>query len=100
MKQTPIRKVSKKMASQRLKELELVQSLLDKCGGRCEVCNNPPDFRGLAKHEIIFRGRGGDPTDPLNCLMVCGLCHDHRKYPMTGTSLSTEEQLEIARNRR
>jgi len=98
--QTPIRAVSPKRATQRRKEVELTQKLLELCGGICEVCSNPPDFRGLAKHEIIFRGRGGDPTDPLNCLMACGLCHDHRKYPMTGTPLSTEEQLRIASIRR
>ena len=95
----PLRKVSRKRAAQRRKEIELTHGLLDKCGGLCEICGNPPDFRGLAKHEIIFRGRGGDATDPLNCLMACGLCHDHRKYPMTGTPLSTEQQLEIAKNR-
>ena len=99
MTYNPLRKVSRKRAAQRRKEIELTHGLLDKCGGICEVCNNRPDFRGLAKHEIIFRGRGGDPTDPLNCIMACGLCHDHRKYPMTGTPLSTEQQLEIARNR-
>ena len=99
MKQTPIRAVSQKRAAQRRKEVVLTQRLLELCGGNCEVCNNPPDFRGLAKHEIIFRGRGGDPTDLLNCLMACGLCHDHRKYPMTGTPLSTEIQLEIAKAR-
>jgi len=98
LKHTPIRKVSKKMAEQKRQEAKLTQELLYKCGGVCEICNQW-SFYGLSKHEIIFRGRGGNPCDPLNCLMLCRNCHNHVKYPMTGTPLSTAEQLEIAKNR-
>ncbi len=99
MKQTEIRQVSNKMARQKRLEVELTQDLLEQCDGLCEVCRQGPDWRGLAKHEVRFRSRGGDPTDPLNCIMACGICHDHRKYPSSGTPLTAEEQFEIARQR-
>ncbi len=99
MKQTPIASVSKTKARQKRVEVELTQDLLEQCNGLCEVCGQAPDWRGLAKHEIRFRSRGGDPTDPLNCIMACGMCHDHRNYPSSGTPLSIEEQLNIARQR-
>ncbi len=99
MKQTPIRRVSKKMAKQLRLEGKLIDELLDICGGICECCGRAPDWRGLRKHEAITRKRGGDPTDRLNCIMVCGDCHNHVKYPVTGTPLSTERQLEIAAER-
>jgi len=85
------------MAEQKRQEAKLTQELLYKCGGVCEICNS--SSFGLSKHEIIFRGRQGDATDPLNCLILCRYCHNHVGYPMTGTPLSTERQLEIAKNR-
>lgn len=87
------------MARQKRLEADLTESLLELCGGVCEVCNEWPDFRGLGLHHITFRSRGGAALDPLNTLLGCGTCHDHVKYPMTGTPLSTERQLEIAANR-
>ncbi len=94
-----IRAVSKKMAAQKGVEDKLTQWLLKVTEGICEICRHGPGNFGLSKHEIIFRGRGGDPTDPLNCLLLCQTCHNHVKYPVTGTPLSTDEQLEIARER-
>ncbi len=96
MKQTPIRRVSKKMAQQKRDEQKLTQQLVRLCGGLCECCGKAPDWRGLGKHEPIFRSRGGNACDPLNTIMACGDCHNHVKYPVTGTPLSTERQLEIA----
>lgn len=75
MKQTPIRKVSKRMARQRRLERALIQRLLVRCKGLCERCGQWPDFRGLGKHEELSRARGGDPLDPENCEMRCGRCH-------------------------
>ena len=94
-----IRAVSKKMAVQKVVEDKLTQWLLEVTDGTCEICHHGPGNFGLSKHGIIFRGRGGDATDPLNVLMLCQHCHNHVKYPVTGTSLSTNEQLEIAKNR-
>ena len=99
MKKTSLRKFSKKMAQQKRREADLIQELLVLCEGLCECCGNAPDWRGLSKHEPISRARGGSAVDPLNALMCCGDCHNHRKYPLTGTPLSTERQLEIARER-
>ena len=93
----PLRRVSKKMAHQKYQERKLEQRLLELCGNRCEICGQRGIF-GLAKHEIITRGRQGDELDPLNCLILCTRgCHNHVKYPKTGTPLSIEEQMELAK---
>jgi len=98
MKHTALRKVSKKMARQKYQERKLEQQLLELCGNRCEICGGRGYPFGLAKHEIITRGRQGDELDPLNCLILCtGVCHSHRKYPKSGTPLTIEEQLELAK---
>ena len=49
----------------------------------CEVCHvwllkpsetdNPLAIGHV--HEIIPRSRGGDPTDPDNCILACPKCH-------------------------
>lgn len=38
-------------------------------------CHKLPDWRGLAKHEIIFRSHGGSAIDENNCILICGKCH-------------------------
>lgn len=75
MKQTVIRKVSKKMAIQKRKESKLKKELTEQCGGLCQECGR---FAPLDKHEKIFRGQCGDPLDPDNCLMLCRFCHDKK----------------------
>lgn len=76
----PINKIRPEMRKQKLSEKELRQILLERCKGLCENCHNPPDFRGLSKHEIRFRSRGGNPLDPENCLMLCGKCHNDKHH--------------------
>ena len=95
--QKPLKFMSKKMQKQRKAENELSLKLAELSGNRCEICNLPADFRGLHKHEIIKRSQQGDELDPLNTLLCCGRCHDHRKYPKSGTPLSIEEQQALAR---
>lgn len=47
----------------------------------CRVCGRSVQYLypGLASfgavHEIVFRSRGGDPTDPRNCILLCEPCH-------------------------
>lgn len=98
MKRTPLHKVSRKMAQQRRQEKKLTAQLLELSGGKCELCHGDGYPFGLAKHEIIKRSHQGDETDPLNCLILCtGKCHNHVKYPVSGTPLSIEEQLKLAK---
>jgi hypothetical protein len=75
MKRSPIRRISNKKMHQNKEERILIEKLMERCHGKCESCGHIPDWRGLSKHEIIFRSHGGDPTDPDNCLMLCGKCH-------------------------
>lgn len=77
MKKSRINPISKKKQAQLKIEAELRGKLLAEHGNICMECGNPPlmfPFR-LEKHEIVFRSRGGDPTDPKNCLMLCPQCH-------------------------
>jgi hypothetical protein len=95
LRKTPLKPMSKKMIIQRKAENELSLKMAELSGNRCEICGQN-DFRGLHKHEIIRRGQQGNELDPMNCLMLCLTCHDHRKYPKSGTPLSIEEQQALA----
>lgn len=85
MRQTPIRPISKKRVEEMRQEREIMPLLCERAGGywngyfcvggKCEKCHKLPDFRGLSKHEIKSRAQGGDPTDPDNCLLLCGRYH-------------------------
>ena len=99
LKKTPLKHMSKKMQKQRREEYKLSLKLAELSGNRCEICGKPPDFRGIHKHEIIRRGQQGDELDPLNTLLIClrETCHNHVKYPKTGTPLSIEEQSALAK---
>ena len=52
-----------------------------RAGGRCESCGCPVQRGGTYwrvighVHEIVPRSRGGDPTDPATCVLVCPSCH-------------------------
>lgn len=70
LKRKPINKVSKKQAK-RNKELAKIPPPID---GKCQKCGGIPDWRGLAKHHLLFRSRGGK-DNPENLLWLCGKCH-------------------------
>ena len=70
MKRTLIRKVSKKQAK-RNRELAKIPPPEN---GLCQVCNERADFRGLAKHHILLRSRGGKDNQ-TNLRWLCGFCH-------------------------
>jgi len=96
LKRTLIRKVSKKMVKQHREENNLSIKLAELSGNCCEICGQYKPLHGLHKHEIIRRGQQGDELDPLNTLLLGGCCHNHRKYPKTGTPLTIEEQQKLA----
>lgn len=85
------------MARQKVQERKLTAQLAELSGNKCEICGGNGFPFGLHKHEIIRRGQQGDELDPLNCLLLGMCCHDHRKYPKSGTPLSIEEQQTLAR---
>jgi hypothetical protein len=91
-----LKPMSKKMQIQRRQEDKLSLKLAELSGNCCEICGIHLPILGLHKHEIITRGRQGNELDPLNCLLLCLTCHDHRKYPVSGTPLSINEQLKLA----
>jgi 5-methylcytosine-specific restriction endonuclease McrA len=66
-------------------------------GGRCEhcqrrVCDDVPEWAPERAHvnERIPKSKGGDPTDPDNCELLCGACH----MP-NGRHAPTLERMEI-----
>jgi hypothetical protein len=73
LQRKPIRKVSAKQAK-RNKELAKIPPPLD---GRCELCKQLPDWRGLAKHHKLFRSHNGS-DNKSNIEWLCGKCHSLR----------------------
>lgn len=80
MKKTRINPISKKQRRRKLKWNDLVAYLIkNRAYGRCEVCGELPDWRGLSGHHIIPKSKGGKDT-PENCLITCGRCHAVDKH--------------------
>lgn len=60
-----------------------VAAVWARAGGICERCGRcvtPPRYAAWFAsaghvHELHSRGRGGDPTDPMNCVLLCHSCH-------------------------
>jgi len=65
------------------KRLACVEAVWKRDGYRCQRCLAPvvPPSLGLPQrctghvHEHLHRSQGGDPTDPDNCILLCGVCH-------------------------
>ena len=74
MKQTPLKRVSRKRARQILIEARLRQELLEQCKGVCMLCGKYPDWRGLSLYHVKRKSRGGERTKD-NCVLSCGKCH-------------------------
>ena len=68
-----MKKVSAKQA-ERIKKLAKIQPPKD---GKCTRCHELPDFRGLHKHHIIPRARGGKDTK-TNLEWLCAKCHGQK----------------------
>jgi hypothetical protein len=71
----PSAKSRKKAADIAAERKEIRLSLVAARGNGCQypACRRP--FTDL--HEVLTRGRGGDPTDPENILL---LCREHHKW--------------------
>ena len=77
MKKSGIKPISGKRRKQMRIESELTQKLWIKQKGLCGDCSAILGWRS-AKHELIFRSKGGNPTDEDNCVLLCGRCHSKR----------------------
>ena len=66
MKNTPIKKVSKKRRAILSREAIQVKLLLEQCKGFCMICGKPSDWRGLQKSHTRTRGK---------FILVCAECH-------------------------
>jgi len=72
-----MRRVSKKRMKTLLLERKLSIKLLEKQKGLCAECGGQLGWRS-AKHEIIFRSKGGSSIDEDNCELLCGACHSKK----------------------
>lgn len=58
-----------------------LDAVWERARARCEGCGRylrrgGTYFREVGHvHERVSRARGGDPTDPANCLLLCFDCH-------------------------
>ena len=71
----PVSKKRRATAEQRRKCREIVIER----DGKCKLKTIAPDvacWGPIDVHEVVPRGRGGDPLDPDNCLAGCRLHHD------------------------
>ena len=76
MKQTPLRRVSKKQAKELAVRAALKRELLEECDHSCMTCNNLRlDFRGLSLSHVVALGSGGKTTRE-NCLIECYPDHE------------------------
>lgn len=67
-------KKSLQKLAKRNKELSKIPYPSD---GRCQECGGLPDWRGLAKHHIVFRSHGGG-DEKENIMWLCGKCHSKK----------------------
>jgi hypothetical protein len=72
---------SSKRKSRSARRAECWRIVRERAGGLCEMRTPVCVGLGTHPHEVIPRGRGGDDTDPGNCLWSCWPCncwaHDH-----------------------
>ena len=73
-----IKPVSKKRVKIKKQEIKLSQELLEQSNGLCMNCGQLPDWRGLSKHEKVFRSQGGNPLDKDNTILICAKCHSEK----------------------
>jgi hypothetical protein len=61
------------------------QAVIARDGHRCRICGKHGNDVGYEVHEVIPRSLGGDPTNPLDCVLTCG--RDHRDLTAHRTTL-------------
>ena len=74
MRRGRINPISIKKRRQLEEEKALTAKLFTKQKGLCAKCGKPLGWAS-SKHEVIFRSRGGSPTEEENCELLCVSCH-------------------------
>lgn len=81
-KPEPRRRVKARVReAQATKRRACVLAVWERAKWRCEKCGRFLKqssvwwFEIGHVHEVVPRSRGGDPTDPANCALLCPLCH-------------------------
>ena len=76
-----MKRISTKRAKLLCEERKLTQQLLQRCGGVCEACGKPPDFKDgegkLHLSHTVSKSQGGVSTAE-NCRLLCRVCHNKR----------------------
>lgn len=75
MSRSSIPKLSAKKRRQQKARTACVKFVLERDGHRCRI--KAPGCQGTATtaHEPLTRARGGDPTDPEQCIASCDSCN-------------------------
>lgn len=61
------------------------RAVIARDGHRCRICGKHGNDVGYEVHEVLPRSLGGDPTNPDECVLVCG--RDHRDLTAHRTTL-------------
>lgn len=80
-----MKQLGKKGAKDKKELAAITPSLKVKSKGKCMKCGKLPDFRGLSRHHLAHRSRGGN-NSPENVELWCGVCHgaEHNTAKKTG----------------
>jgi hypothetical protein len=70
-----MRQVSKKRAASATVRNKVRKIVIERADGICEARLSMCQWEGTDVHELKTRGRGGDPNDESNCILLCRLCH-------------------------
>lgn len=90
-----MKRISKKQQKRLRDRQPIIDALMRRCGGVCEICKQADNYFGLHPHHIVKLSQGGK-DDLYNLLAVCSKCHDHSQYA-SGLPISQDWQLEIAK---
>ena len=100
MKRVSIRRQTDAQAARLRRLRKLVRFLVEhRAFGKCEICGQAGDWRGLGGAHIERRDRYGKNDTVENILICCGRCHNHTLYRPGGLSCGKEKAKEIVRQK-
>jgi hypothetical protein len=70
-----MRRVSAKTRARAPLRLRCIEAVMERAGRRCEAKLIGCETVAVHVHELLPRSRGGDPTNPADCIAACWICH-------------------------